>query len=187
MMGMFLPPQRQVSIPAGSLPGSDELTEYARRYGKFWYGPCGVGAPIRTLDFMMKTYDPHFKDYCIVRDIEGMTPYGKLLYSHMWMLNMMTRGLSYSVPAPDDPLIWRRLLTMKKKTLKEELAHIRVRYGEGKITLEETVDGILKLLAKDKVTLTDEFIKSYEEMKSAKEEYGARMKALLEKIRDFCE
>jgi hypothetical protein len=89
-MGIFLPPLQQVETKVEGWPGSSELTAYAKKYGELRNGR-------RVLDFTQKTYLPQF-DCCVVIDLEGITPYGKLLYSQMWILGMLTHGLSYSVP-----------------------------------------------------------------------------------------
>jgi len=77
-----------------------ELEVYCRKYGEIQ--PWIDGRGYHVMDFKLMTYLPKYTDYCIVRDIEGLTPYASLLYKDLRILDMVIDGLEYRVPVEKD-------------------------------------------------------------------------------------
>ena len=90
---MFMPGDRP-PVSASGLPGSDDLTQYAQKFGERKEVSPSVFR--RVLDFSQYPYYPD--RHCEVKDIPGIIPYKKLVCSEMWMINMVCNGLTYSVP-----------------------------------------------------------------------------------------
>ena len=92
---MNMPPSRDF-IEAKNLDGVDELTQYVKMYGEETYDT--LGRKVKQFDFTQMTYLPKYTDHCVVKDIPGITPYSKLLFSQLWMIHMLCDGLQFSVP-----------------------------------------------------------------------------------------